>query len=62
MEKLINEDKIEDIDKKDTVIISNDGLNKENLEQLSKDQLIDFVLAYKHTIIQNKYMRIPFID
>jgi hypothetical protein len=32
-------------------MISNEGLSKDSLEKFEKNQLIDFIVNYKHTLI-----------
>ena len=44
------------------VEFTDEGLSKENLQKLSKEELIDLILLKKHTMIQQKNKNIPFLD
>lgn len=42
--------------------VTDEALTKESLEKYSKEELVDFILSRKHTMIQQKQKNVPFTD
>ena len=63
MDNKLGQTKKSEQDKNEKLIeLSDDGIKRDKLEQLSKEQLVEFIMSNKHRIVQNKDKNVPFID